>query len=262
MSRSSFVVSRSLPTAAFLAAVAVAVPAAAAQRTESFQHTYELAAGGTVSVSNTNGHLEFRVWDRPEVGVEAVKKSRAWTDARAERLLDQLTISVEESPTGLRITTRYPETGVFDWLGGGLSVDYVVSVPSRVKVEGVTTNGGVEIAGVDAGVECRTTNGRIRISHVAGPVRAESTNGTVEAELRELSEEVTLATTNGTLRLRLPDGSGAELDVRTTNGSIRLDAESDLVPEGHRKNRLRGELGGGGPTVRLRTTNGSITISA
>jgi DUF4097 and DUF4098 domain-containing protein YvlB len=160
------------------------------------------------------------------------------------------------------VTTKYPETGVLDWFGGGGSVHYVVSVPSTIKVEAYTTNGGVEVAGVAAGVDCRTTNGRIRISDVGGPVRAESTNGTVEAEVVDLREEVSLATTNGALRLRLPDGSGAELDARTTNGSIRLDAESDLQPEGPRKNRLHGELAGGGPPVRLRTTNGSITITA
>jgi DUF4097 and DUF4098 domain-containing protein YvlB len=237
-------------------------PAGAAERTESFSETFELAAGATVSVSNTNGHLEFRAWDRPEVGIEAVKKVRSWSDARADRLLKGVEIRVDQSSSGLQITTKIPATGFLDWFGGAPSVSYVVSVPAGIKVEGTTTNGGVEVAGVDAGVDCKTTNGRIRISDVTGPVHAESTNGTVEAEVLELREEVELATTNGALRLRLPDGAGAELDARTTNGNIRLDAESDLEPEGARKNRLRGELGGGGPSVRLRTTNGSITITA
>jgi DUF4097 and DUF4098 domain-containing protein YvlB len=93
-------------------------------------------------------------------------------------------------------------------------------------------------------------------------VRAHSTNGPVEAEVLDLREEITLGTTNGALRLRLPDGTGADLDASTTNGSIRLDADTNLVPEGRRKNRLRGDLAGGGPSVRLRTTNGSISITA
>ena len=245
-----------------LLAAASTFPAGAAERTESFHQTFELAPGATVSVSNTNGHLEFRAWDRPEVGIDAVKKARAWSDSRAERQLKGLEIRIEETGDGLRVTTRFPDSSFLDWFGGGPSVDYVVSVPAGVKVEGVTTNGGVEVAGVNAGADCRTTNGRIRISDVAGPVRAESTNGTVEAEVVELREEIELSTTNGALRLRLPDGTGAELDARTTNGSIRLDADSNLTPEGARKNRLHGELAGGGPPVRLRTTNGSITITA
>jgi hypothetical protein len=253
------------PTAVALSAGLLALlvaPAAGAERTETFEQTYELAAGATVSVSNTNGHLEFRAWDRPEVGVQAVKKARAWSDARAERILRELEVRVEQEDGGLRVTTRYPETSVFDWFGGGASVHYVVSVPSSVKVEAITTNGGVEVAGVGAGVDCRTTNGRIRITDAVGPVYAESTNGTVEAEVLDLREEVSLATTNGALRLRLPQGAGADLDARTTNGSIRLEADTALTPEGARRNRLRGDLAGGGPPVRLRTTNGSISISA
>jgi hypothetical protein len=261
MSRLTLHAVRRLALAGSLVA-ALAAPAGAAERTESFHQTFELAAGATVSVSNTNGHLEFRAWDRPDVGIDAVKKARAWSDARAERLLGGVEIRIAETGGGLRVTTRYPETGFFDWFGGGRSVDYVISVPAGVKIEGVTTNGGVEVSGVDAGTDCKTTNGRIRISDVSGPVRAESTNGTIEAEVLDLRAEIELETTNGGLRLHLPDGTGAELDVQTTNGSIRLDADCDLTPQGPRKNRLRGELGGGGPPVRLRTTNGSITISA
>jgi DUF4097 and DUF4098 domain-containing protein YvlB len=262
MNRRLSSVRTSITLAGMFIAVALAAPASAALRTESFQQTYDVAAAATVSVNNTNGHLEFRSWDRAEVGIEAVKKVRSWSDARAERMLRELEIRVEEHAGGLKVTTKYPSTSVFDWFGGGGSVDYVVSVPASVKVEAYTTTGGVEVAGVDAGVDCRTTNGRIRISDVGGPVRAHSTNGTVEAEVLDLREEISLGTTNGALRLRLPDGTGADLDASTTNGSIRLDADTNLVPEGRRKNRLRGDLAGGGPSVRLRTTTGSISITA
>ena len=51
----------------------------------------------------------------------------------------------------------------------------------------------------------------------------------------------------------------ADLSARTTNGSVQTDFPV-TVQGTFRKNRLEGELNGGGASIELRTTNGGIRI--
>jgi hypothetical protein len=49
------------------------------------------------------------------------------------------------------------------------------------------------------------------------------------------------------------------VDAATTNGGI--DSDFDLAGGESRRNRLTGDINGGGGTLRIRTTNGSVHIS-
>ena len=66
-------------------------------------------------------------------------------------------------------------------------------------------------------------------------------------------------TTNGSITLTLPSDLRAGLTARTTNGSVQTDFPI-TVQGTFRKNRLEGEINGGGASIELRTTNGSIRI--
>ena len=123
-----------------------------------------------------------------------------------------------------------------------------------------TTNGTLTVAEVDGPLELETTNGNIAVRHAAGAVRAETTNGSVEAELARLDGKLSLESTNGALTVRLPSGVRATLDAETTNGSVRSDLPVTATAASSR--HLRGAINGGGPQLELSTTNGSIRILA
>jgi hypothetical protein len=103
--------------------------------TEEFHQTYQLAAGGRVSLSNINGAVKVVVWERDEVKVDAVK--RAYT---AERLREAQ-IKVDASPNRVRIETDYPDS-TLRWSDRDVerhenpaSVEYTLTVPRRVNVD-------------------------------------------------------------------------------------------------------------------------------
>ena len=94
-------------------------------------------------------------------------------------------------------------------------------------------------------------------------IDAETTNGSIDAELTAVTtgRSVRLETTNGGIHARLPRTLAARIDAANTNGSIESDLP--VTTSGSQdKHSLHGTMNGGGAELRLRTTNGSIHINA
>ena len=65
--------------------------------------------------------------------------------------------------------------------------------------------------------------------------------------------------TDGSIRLQLPDGFGADLDVKASDGDIETD--HPLTLDGKlAEHQLHGKLYGGGHLLRIRTTDGSVEL--
>jgi len=272
----------SLPLLAALSCL-LAPAGGAATLEERFDQTFPLPAGGRLQIANTNGTISIEAWDRDEARIEAGKEVKAATEELARSTMSQLRIVATPGPGGLRVETRFPsvECGFFDWLFHRpvqTRVNYRLHVPRRLELAARTANGGVSltgargkavlettngtvaVAGFEGTLELETTNGNIEARHVAGAVRAETTNGGVDVELFRLDGDLSLASTNGGLTVRLPRDVRATVDAGTTNGTVRTDLPVTAETTGSR--HLRGTLNGGGPRLRLSTTNGGIRILA
>lgn len=143
------------------------------------------------------------------------------------------------------------------------SVEYEITVPSRANLDLGTVNGKIRLSGVSGELELSSTNGSIKAANCGGAVSAHTTNGSIDVELRQLASEETMSlrTTNGGITLALPTDSRVTFTARTTNGSIRSDLPVTQRGSSSRT-RLDGEINGGGGRIELRTTNGGIRIEA
>jgi len=233
-----------------LAAAILTAPAWAFD--ELFQQTYPLPSGGTFSLSNVNGAVHVSGWDRQEVEVHAVK-----TALGAQSDLKRVRIEVAAAPNRVAVETRYPQDD-----GVEVYVEYRVRVPRRVHLERVATvNGLVRVANVEATGDLRAVNGNVDVLDCSGRVSAHTTNGNLRLEMRRLDEgeAVVLETINGAILLGLPEGSNAELDVRTINGDFRSELPLSLRGAGLLQ-AFRGQIGQGGSTIQIRTVNGGIRV--
>lgn len=128
-------------------------------------------------------------------------------------------------------------------------------------VDAKTTNGSIEVAGITGVVKARTTNGNVDLSEVLGPIGANTTNGKVEVAISELSEEphdIRASTTNGGIEVSLPRGLKAHLKASTVNGSI--DSDFPVTVKGRIGKSVDEAINGGGRLIDLKTTNGSIRL--
>ena len=223
--------------------------------------TLAFAPGDRLEVTNTNGDIEVRTWDRNEIQIEARKRVKASSEERARTAFDDLRVKIDQTGSGVTIDTDYPK-GPNGWWGNvSSSVHYEILIPRQADLDLETVNGKVTVTGVHGEIEVGTTNGGIEVEDSGGSVSARTTNGGIEVELQEVmpDENMTFRSTNGGITLTLPSQIAADISARTTNGSVQTDFPI-TVQGTFRKNRLDGSLNGGGADIELKTTNGSIRI--
>jgi len=74
------------------------------------------------------------------------------------------------------------------------------------------------------------------------------------------SSEVTAATSNGSITVRIPASAGARVKAETSRNS-RVMSEFEVRMEGaNTPSRLEGVVGTGGPQLQLTTSQGSIQL--
>jgi DUF4097 and DUF4098 domain-containing protein YvlB len=207
-----------------------------------------------LSVDSTpNGGIRVSGADRKDVLVRATVNAWAEDEAQARALAGEVTVHTEDM-----IRADGPEQrGRTGW-----SVSYEILAPRVTDLSLQTRNGGVEIANVRGNLDFETTNGGLRLDSVAGNVRGRTTNGGVDVTLggkRWDGEALDVRTTNGGVRMRVPEKYSARLETRTVNG--RLNIDFPVTVQGRIGREIATTLGAGGPLVRAETTNGGVQIS-
>lgn len=123
-----------------------------------------------------------------------------------------------------------------------------------------TSGGRIRVAEAQGRVEVRTSGGGLDLLDVRGPVEARTSGGPITARFSDVPEG-RLETSGGSIEVEFPEGAGVDLDAQTSGGRIEVDHEirirGRIDPD-----RIKGEMNGGGPELRLRTSGGSIRLQA
>jgi DUF4097 and DUF4098 domain-containing protein YvlB len=238
---------------------------------DTFQKNIEFSKGGFLSLSNKNGDVEIKSWDKNEVEIIAYKKVKAEDRETAEKLMERLVINIRESDDEIIIETDHPRgssgDGFFSWLFGKgraqFSVEYEIKVPNSIDLNIHTTNGGVRINQITGRLRLESTNGKIDAREISGLTRCKTTNGSIKIEFNDVSEgdEMTFRTTNGSIKLYLPENYGADdVELKTTNGHIDSDFPMSGSSKRKSKKRFHGSINDGNRELTCTTTNGNIDL--
>ncbi|MCX7835614.1 MAG: DUF4097 family beta strand repeat-containing protein [bacterium] len=236
----------------------------------------EISAEGTQKfiLTNTNGNLLISASNQEKITVKANKKASGPTKSGCDEILSELTITVTKENQNCIVNTNFPKKWKTMY---SVSVDYDISVPKRLFVELETTNGSIEVNGVEGEIRGNTTNGKIKGIGVKSKLFAETTNGDIEVE--GTVDHLKLETTNGDIQIHSHLLKNALLFVETVNGSIQLSIPSKTngrvkaetvngtvtispwdATYNKRKNQASAVLGSGEGTIQLETTNGNIRV--
>lgn len=255
--------------------------------TKEFNKTIDFLSGGKVNVKNVNGKIYLTSWDKESVKVEAEIKVKARSRREADDIFEKVKIIIDRQSDVVTIEPDYPkkqrEGGFWDWIFGlhksTPTVNFTIKVPKKsdlsirstnghltvVDIKGEvnlgTVNGGIDADEINGPLDAHTTNGAIKVAELNGSLDTHTTNGSITARLTRFSEddEIQVNTTNGSVRLTLPADIKADVKASTVNGSIHTDFP--LTVQGKiLKKRLRGKINGGGGIIDLSTVNGSIKI--
>ena len=148
--------------------------------------------------------------------------------------------------------------------GGSIRLD-----GSEDSVRADTSGGSINIKRSAGSVEASTSGGSITIGEAGGYIEADTAGGSIEATLSVSADDshITLESSGGDITLTIPAGHAATVNAdlrvsRRYRGDYRIYTDFPLTIEDENERRIigRGDINGGGASIRLSTSNGDISI--
>ncbi len=178
-------------------ALAVVVLAAAgcgsAGPTETREGVFGVGATPTLVVDAENGSVVVNAVTGNTIKVTATLRDASRIDYEATLEGDTVTVKAKKKG-GFRLFS----------FGQGPAADIEVSAPPATMVEVRTSNGSIELRGIQESGSLRTSNGKIVMENVSGDFDIRTSNGSVT--LTAVEGNLTVESSNGAIVVR--DGEG------------------------------------------------------
>lgn len=186
--------------------------------------TFAVEPGGTLAVATEGGDITIETAAISEVRITARQTIRASSEAEADRLLEKLTLTLDQS--GQQVTAEAKYERGSGWFRGSLpvQVDFIVTVPERFDVGLRTSGGNLRVGNLTGQVTARTSGGNITLQRIDGPVEANTSGGNIS--LREGTGRAKLHTSGGNIRV---DQAAGPVEATTSGGDLVLSSVKNLV---------------------------------
>ncbi len=252
----------------------------------------------TVDLSLISGRIRVTGWDRQNIKISASAQrgrlsfratpSRLWVSVEGWRGRAGDASYEVSVPRGTRLVLE-AISGDLTASGtrGEVSASTVsgdVEVADAVQeVSAESVSGSIHVTGVTGSLDAKTVSGQLRVENVSGNVDAGSVSGRVALEeIRSAhvrSETVSgniyfaggmtsggkyvFESHSGTIRLTVPQNTGAAFSVKTFSGTIDSDIPVTMQPaqRGRRDERFEFTIGDGGARAIAGTFSGRIIIN-
>jgi hypothetical protein len=204
--------------------------------------------------ASPNGGLKIEGWDRDSILIKAKVQVRARSEEKAREIISEIDIET----SGNKISADGPKFWGSDksW-----SVSFSLMVPIKSNLKLTAMNGGISIQDINGRINAKTLNGGIALEKIAGDVDVNTLNGGITAELdgdRWEGRGLEAKTTNGGIKVEVPENYSADLEASTINGGIHIDFPVKV--QGWIKKNIETTLGEGGAPLILKTINGGVSI--
>jgi hypothetical protein len=239
------------------------------QTTEYFNKVIAADEFTVLNVSIIKGGLEIHAWNNDTIQLNAIKKS-----AFGQNELDKVEINVEKKGNDIEIEAIYTGDKFTP-----PSVDMNIKVPPYITVDTVTTsNGAIQISGVNGDLIATSSNGAIIIDNVDGYISALTSNGRIEvtgstgiknlqssnlgiiAEIYDFKDNISITTSNGGISVYFNPLLHADVEMKTSNGQISFHDIALNMSMNDQKHKI-GSIGDGGNIILIQTSNGNIQIN-
>jgi hypothetical protein len=197
-------------------------------KVSTIEKSFPLTPGQPVTVSfhDSDGDVKFTSSDDNAVHLKVWKETGVRDSARAQRLLDEITVEVSQRNNDVRIEIRRPHSRwFFFWLWDShrVRVRSEVVLPKECRLMAGTSDGSITATQVKGDLSFKTSDGDIRLTDAEGRLQVRSSDGAialdnvrgdVEAHASDGNIEVSGVLTG--LNLRASDG---DISVRVLPGS-------------------------------------------
>jgi hypothetical protein len=219
-------------------------------------------------VSTADSSIRVAGGETEQILVHATKTARAATEAAARAFLDEMQVERRRDGDLWIVEATWPKPRPREIESAGVSFD--IQVPRSLFLEGSSSNGSIEAAGVARALlhtsngqitareiaeslEARTSNGAVCVEGCMGPVQAKTENGRIE--IRRAQGQVMARTSNGAVHV---EECAGPLEAKTENGRVEIRSAHDRITA-HTSNGAIQIEDCPGP-IEARTSSGGIAI--
>ncbi len=214
------------------------------------QRTFQLQPGAEVEISGINGRVEI------ETGAGGQAVVTIQRQAQTEGDLEDRPVILEQSRN--RLVLRVENHGSSRSVRDEVSLRLPVKV-KRLAISGV--NGTVKSGFIEGQSRVEGVNGPVTLVQAGGELELLGINGAVDVEMGAPRKRgARLEGINGSIRLRVPEGSSFDVVASSKNGRVEIDL-ADVNVEVNERDHFRARVGRGGPAIHLDGINGKIEIT-
>ena len=228
-----------------------------AKITRVVEKSFAVQPGGTLKVQTSGGNINILTGAGNEVKVAASELINASSDEKADEIVQDLLLTMDQNGDGITAVAKYRRRGGWLWGSDPVTVSFTVTVPARYNVDLNTSGGDIKVASIDGRAKLRTSGGNLKLERIDGEVDGGTSGGNIT--LREGTAKVRLSTSGGNIHV---ERAGGEADLSTSGGNIVIESVrsrlSATTSGGSVKATIEGELKG---DCTLSTSGGSVVAT-
>jgi len=249
-------------TGSWVASIAVALVFFALETSGSafedqIRKSFSATAGGKLVVEADRGSINVQTADQKSVSVQITRTVDLVSRARAEAILKEHQITMDQDGNLVRIRAKAPkQVFSFFWNRGWsrLKVQYQLTVPRTFNLDLRTAGGNIHVPDLAGAVRAVTAGGNVTLKRIQGPVFAETAGGDVSVD--GATEAVEARTAGGNIHLGAMEGHA---QAHTSGGSIRIDQAKGKVAAHTAGGNI--DISQAAEALEAHTSGGNITAS-
>jgi hypothetical protein len=192
------------------------------------EKTFTVQPGGTLRAETSGGAIKVDPGAGNTVTVVVKQRIAAATDAEADEILKNLTLTLEQQGNDVVAIAKYEGERTSSWFHFGswppVQCEFIITVPATYNVDLKTSGGGISVGDLTGAVAARTSGGGLHFGRITGTVDGHTSGGGIS--LAECTGDVKVHTSGGGIHLG-PVGGNAE--VHTSGGGISIKGIAGIV---------------------------------
>lgn len=119
-----------------------------------------------------------------------------------------------------------------------------------------TSGGSVKVSEMSGGLEVYTSGGSVSLAEISGSIGAYTSGGSIRANLLDISDDLEFKSSGGSIQVTVPATAGLDLDLRGGRVNSEIENFSGTID----KDRVDGEMNGGGYSLVMQSSGGRLTL--
>ena len=197
-----------------------------AKVTRTVEKAFTVQPAGQVRAETQGGNITVKTDDGNTVRIVATQVIDANSDAEADRVLEKLSLTFDQSGNQVTVRATYEKRGLTSSWGNWppVQVSYAITLPRKFNADLNTSGGDITVASLQGNVNARTSGGNLVFERIEGDLDGKTSGGNVT--LLEGTAKARLSTSGGSVHI---DRAAGPTSVSTSGGNITVNSATQMT---------------------------------